>query len=124
MARQGDSCSRNQGSHIKDSQTCFSYWPDNGLYGRNYGIISLSLFIFSASDSAQLCNAFLLTGAVSSYIISLFLLLLGHQIIIFQLLLGHLIIICWLCKLYLRAFQGKRFLTVKQNISRINVYIA
>lgn len=52
-------------------------------------------------------------GAVSSHIINLFLLLLDHQIIIFQLLLGHLIIICWLCMLYLRAFQGKGFLTVK-----------
>lgn len=67
---------------------------------------------------------FLLLGAVSSHIINLFLLLLGHQIIIFKLLHCRLIIICWLCMLYLKAFQGKGFLTVKTNFSEINIYIA
>lgn len=81
---QRDSCSRSQGNHIKDWQTCFSHWPDNGLYVRNKEITSLLLSLLSASGSAQLCNIswFLLTGAVSSHIVNILLLLLGCQIII------------------------------------------
>lgn len=121
---QGDSCSRNQGSHIKEWQTCFSHWLDNDPYGRNWEIIWLSLsrlsltllsYAMCLGSSKEQFHPISLgyVGAVSSHIINLFLLLLDHQIIIFQLLLGHLIIICWLCMLYLRAFQGKGFLTVK-----------